>query len=82
MRAPWELSSVAAYRGGNLGKGGVEMLQWKTVLSIRVYIAGARTAPAQPLTLDWGHGTFLRAHAKWLCKARKLKKLGCGLILG
>ena len=45
------------------------------------YMAGERTAPAQPLTLDWGHGIFLRAWAKCVRRLRKLKKLGGGSIL-
>ncbi len=60
----------------------MEMFQWKAVLLIRAYIAGARTAPAQPLTPDLGHGTFLRVRAKWFRKARRLKKLGRGSIVG
>ncbi len=78
------LSTIIIYNMSRweLGTGVVEMFQWKAVLSIRAYIAGARTAPAQPLTPDWGHGTFLRARAKWFRKARRLKKLGRGSILG
>ena len=60
----------------------MEIFQWKVMLLIRAYIAGARTAPAQPLAPDWGHGTFLRACAKWFRKACRLKKLGHGSIVG
>ena len=80
--APRDPSVVAAYRNGNSETGVVVMFQWNGVGSMSAYMAGERTAPAQPLTLDWGHGIFLRAREKCVRRLPKLKKLGHGSILG
>jgi hypothetical protein len=37
---------------------------------------GLSTAPDHPLMVDCGHGILFRVHAKWVCKAWRLKKFG------
>jgi hypothetical protein len=83
IAAPWVPSAMSAKHAGKSGTGvnGV-IFQLKGLVLIGAYIAGARTAPAHPLAVDCGHGTFLRARAKWVCRARRLKKLGRGSRLG
>ena len=49
---------------------------------MRAYISGDIIAPAHPLTPDWGHGIRFSARAKCVLKARRLKKLGRGSMLG
>ena len=44
--------------------------------SMSAYIAGISTMPAQPFTVDWGHVIRFSARAKWLRRARRLKKFG------
>jgi hypothetical protein len=43
---------------------------------MRAYMSGVRTTPDHPLMVDWGHEILFRAREKWVCKARRLKKLG------
>ncbi len=55
-------SALTAKRAGKLGTGVLGVIfQLKGLVSISVYIAGARTESAHPLTADCGHETFLRA---------------------
>ena len=42
------------------------MLKSKGVTSMSAYIGGDITAPDHPLTVNWGHGSFFRAQAKWV----------------
>ncbi len=71
------------YLLGYAGVGVVgAMLRWNAFWSVYAYISGDITAPAHPLTGDWGHGIFLSAFAKCFLSSRMLKKLGRGLMLG
>ena len=71
-------------QAGTIGKSGTLVVGFfpgvNGVASIRAYISLDITAPDHPFTVD--HGIRLSAWAKWVCRARKLKKMGPGLRLG
>ena len=46
------------------------------------YIGGDITAPDNPLTANWGHGSFFRARAKCVLSSQRLKKFGLESRLG
>ncbi len=76
----------AAKISGNLGMPEVlkrfNFLRSKGFRSVSAYMLGVITKPAYPLTWECGHGIHLSAQEKWVCKARRLKKLGRSSRLG
>ncbi len=75
--------AVALQDGREIGDKRLEFhFTFERLPLTRAYMPGNSTTLDHQLMVDWGHGICFRAHAKQVCKAQRLNKLGPSPRLG